>query len=113
MSTEFTSYAHQDLPLKKIKKYAAQYVGVNMAELIGADEDNFPFVIRNSDTDYSVMFSNKYKGMMVHLDDDSVRAYATVQYLIVEHAYPSFDSIADAEAYAVAHHWPRKPPPDA
>ena len=44
MEREFVSYAYQDLPRKKIKKYAAQYEGVDMATLIGADEDNFPFL---------------------------------------------------------------------
>ena len=42
---QFISYAHQDLSRKKIIQYAAQYDGVDMAELLGADEDRFPFVV--------------------------------------------------------------------
>lgn len=112
MPPDFTCYAHQELPLKKIKKYAAQYDGVDMAALIGADEDNFPFLIRGVGDAYTLMFWNKYNGMMEHTDEDSVRAYATVQYLR-EHAYPTFDSLADAEAFALAHNWPRKSRSDA
>ena len=35
MDRVFTSYAYQDLPLKKIKKYAQQYVGVDMTRFLG------------------------------------------------------------------------------
>ena len=112
MDAEFVSYAFQDLPPKKVKKYAEQYKDTNMAELIGADEDNFPFLIRDADGEGSVMFWNKYNGPMIHLDEDSVRHYATVQYLI-EHAYPAFDSLDAANDYAKAHEWPRKPLPDS
>ena len=49
MPPEFKSYAHQNLPPKKIKKYATQYAGVDMAALIGADEDNFPLLISAAD----------------------------------------------------------------
>lgn len=107
MSPEFVCYAHQDLPLKKIKKYAAQYDGIDMAVLIGADEDNFPFLVRSNDGSCTLMFWNKYNGMMEYTDEDPVRAYATDEYLR-EHAYPTFDSFADAEAYAAAHDWPRE-----
>jgi hypothetical protein len=86
-----------------------------MATLIGADEDNFPFLIRNDpngrddDPDaFQVMLWNAYTGMMARLDEDSVRAYATVQYLR-EHAYPTFANFREAERWAVEHNWPRKP----
>ena len=115
MEREFVSYAFQDLPRKKIKKYAAQYEGVDMAALIGADEDNFPFLIRNdpdsSDDDpgaFHVMVWNAYNGMMERLDEDSVRHYATVLYLR-EHAYPTFANFREAEKWSVQHDWPRKP----
>ena len=107
MDEQFVSYAFQDLPRKKVVKYAAQYDGVDMARLMGADEENFPFLIQDGDNDY-VMFWNVYNGMMVHLDEDSVRAYATAKYL-KEHAYPVFASTQDAERWAQEHDWPRKP----
>ena len=78
MAHEFVSYAFQDLPRKKIKKYAAQYLGVDMAALI-----------------------------MALLDEDSVRHYATVVYLR-EHAYPVFAKLCEAEKWAAEHEWPRK-----
>lgn len=46
METEFTSYAFQGFPRKKLKKYALQFHAVDMTQLLGADEDNFPFVAR-------------------------------------------------------------------
>ena len=106
METEFTSYAFQDVPLKKIRKYAVQYEGVNMANLIGADEENFPFLVRAEDECHMVMFWNKCNGPMIHLDEDCVRQYATVQYLL-EHAYPVFDSLHAANEYAMSRDWPR------
>jgi hypothetical protein len=115
MGREFVSYAFQDLLRKKIKKYAVQYEGVDMAALIWADEDNFPFLIRqdpNARDDepyaFQVMVWNAYNGMMAHLDEDSVRHFATVLYLR-EHAYPVFASFREAEKWAVEHEWPRKP----
>jgi len=115
MAREFVSYAFQDLPRNKIKKYAAQYEGVDMAALIGADEDNFPFLIRkdpNARDDepdaFQVMVWNAYNGVMARLDEDSVRHYATVLYLR-DHAYPIFTNIRQAEKWATEHEWPRKP----
>ncbi len=85
-----------------------------MAVLLGADEDNFPFLIRNDgsgrDDDpgaFQVMVWNAYNGMMAHLDEDEVRHYATVLYLR-EHAYPVFASFREAEKWAADHAWPRK-----
>ena len=109
MPTEFESYAHRDLTRKQIKKHAAQYTDVDMFTLIGGDEDNFPFLIRSSpDDEFGVMFWNKTVGFMEYTDEDSVRAYAAVQYLL-DHAFPRFDSFADAEQYSKDHAWPRKP----
>ena len=107
MDTHFTSYAHQTLSHKKIKKYAAQYDGVDMAPLLGADEENFPFLVRDANGDYEAIWWNAYSGFMVQMDDDDVRAFALVQYLF-DRAYPRFDSIEDAEKWSIAHDWPRK-----
>jgi hypothetical protein len=110
MDEPFVSYAFRDLPRKKIVKYAAQYEGVDMARLIGANEENFPFLIQQSDDSYSVMFWNVYHGIMVHLDEDQVRDYATANYLR-KHAYPVFTSSQEAEKWAKENDWPRKPWP--
>lgn len=110
MNEQFISYAFQNLPRKKIVKYAAQYDGVDMARLIGADEENFPFLIQDGGYRYEIMFWNVYNGMMAHLDEDPVRGYATVKYL-KEHAYPVFASPQEAEKWAQEHDWPRRPRP--
>ncbi len=107
----FVSYAHLDLPREKIVKCAQQYDGVAMATLIGADGSNFPFLIRSGDDDYVVMFWTRSCGMMEHTDEDSVRAYATAQFLL-DRAYPVFDTMGDAERYAEEHNWPRGPFPN-
>jgi hypothetical protein len=44
---------------------------------------------------------------MIEMNDDSVEDYAFVGYLL-EHAYPRFESFADAEQWAKDHDWPRK-----
>lgn len=104
--TDFKSYAFQNLSEEEIEKYAKQYEGIDMAKHIGADEDNFPFVIENEDMKMT-MFWNKYSGMLAHLDEDSVSAYATVKYL-KETAYPVLKSIKEAEKYAKDQEWPKK-----
>lgn len=111
MDEQFVSYAFRDLPRKKVVKYAAQYEGVDMAHLMGADEENFPFLIREGEDNYSVMVWNVYNGMTVHLDEDPVRDYATAKYLR-EHAYPTFASPEKAAKWAQEHDWPRKPRPN-
>ena len=63
MRQQYISYAFQDLPRKKIVKYAAQYEGADMACLMGADEENFPFLIRSGDSDYMVMCWNVLVGL--------------------------------------------------
>src|SRR5262249_11521987 len=112
---EFISYAFQDLPRKKVKEYAAQYEGVDIAALIGADEDNFPFLIRcnpNSRDDeadaFQVLVWNAYNGMMAHLGEDPARHYAAAKYMR-EHTYPVFAGFREAARWAVEHDWPRKP----
>jgi hypothetical protein len=114
MTAEFVSYAFQDTSRKKIKKYALQYAGVDMAAVIGADEENLPFLIRHDaecDDDepgaFLVMCWNTYNGIMARLDEDPVREYAVVKYLR-EHGYPAFANFAEAEKWAIDHNWPRK-----
>lgn len=107
MDSQFIDYAFQDLPRKKIVKYARQYEGVNMAEWAGANADRMPFLIQDGPDDFTVMFWNFENGVSMLLDEDSVRHYATVKYLI-EHDVPVFRSTADAEDWAKTHNWPRK-----
>ena len=104
----FVSYAHRDLSRKQIIKCAQQYDGVDMSVLIGADDSNFPFLIRSGDDQYNILFWNRSCGMMEHHDEDSVRAYAAAKYLL-DHGYPVFDSDQDAVKYATEHNWPRGP----
>ena len=106
----FTSYAHQDLDRKKIIKYAKQFDGVDVTQLIGADDSKFPFLVRSDDDTYELLFWNRTCGMMIYIDEDPVRAYATLQYML-ERAYPVFDSIEQAEQWSVAHALPRGPFP--
>jgi hypothetical protein len=105
---KFVSYAFEDLDYNTVKNHSRQYEGVDMAKLIGADEDNFPFLIQADDDEYDLMFWNPYNGIMMRIDEDSVRAYAAKQFF-KDNAYPIFANYAEAEAYAVSHHWPRKP----
>ena len=107
MNTSYKSYAHQDLPITKVKKYAEQFQGVNMWELIGVDEDEFPFLIWNSESDFTVMYWTKHSGMMANVDEDPVRNYAFALWL-EENAHPVFNSINEANQYAEEHDWPRK-----
>lgn len=107
MNKNFQSYAHQDLSLEEIKLYAKQYDDVDMWKLYGMDEDNFPFLIWESEDDYSVMFWSKYSGMMACANDDEVFDYAFASWL-KENAHPVFSSFTDAQAYAEEHKWPRK-----
>jgi len=107
MKEMYQSYAHQELPLSKIKILAKQYNGVDMWELMGKDEDDFPFLIWISDDDYQVMFWSKYNGMMAGLDEDPVRDYAFAHWL-KNNAHPVFGSLEKANKYAEDHQWPRK-----
>ncbi len=107
LDRKFVSYAFEELDCKAVKKYSRQYEGVDMAKLIGADEDNFPFLIKADDDEYDLMFWNKYNGIMMQIDEDSVRAYAAKQFL-KDNAYPVFANYAEAESYASSHNWPRK-----
>ena len=77
-----------------------------MAELIGADEDNFPFVVSVSRNEM-VMLWNKFSGIIAFCNEDPVMNYAIIQYL-KNNAYPQFGSIEEAEKYSLDHNWPRK-----
>ena len=107
MTERFKSYAHQDLPVKEIKKLAIQYQDTDMWALHGMDEDYFPFLIWTDEDDYQIMFWSKYDGMMAYLDEDPVRNYAFAVWL-KESAHPIFKTLAEAEKFAEEREWPRK-----
>ena len=104
-SREFTSYAHQDLSGEEIIEFSRQYHGINMAELIGADEAHFPFVIQDGKL-VTICYWEPQSGIVIRRDEDPVRVYATQMHLR-DKAYPVFDSMEEAEAYAIEHNWPR------
>jgi len=109
MNKSNNNYANQELSIEEIRKYAEQYEGVNMWELTGIDENEFPFLIWNSEKDFVVMYWTKHSGMMANADDDPVRNYAFAIWL-KENAHPIFESIVEAEKYADTHGWRRKQP---
>jgi hypothetical protein len=103
---DIVSFAcRDDLSRKKVVKLARQYEGIDMASLMGADDENFPFVIEGEVG--RAWFWNAYNGIVSWIDEDPVRSYATIQYLR-DNAYPIFKTIEDAERYAKERDWPRK-----
>jgi len=108
MKSKLKSYSDQALSDGQIRELARQYDGIDMATLIGANENNFPFIVKISGDESIVMMWNKPNGMMAVADDDPVRMFATVQFLR-EKAYPEFDSLEEAEEYARKQNWPLDP----
>lgn len=108
MKTKLQSYSNQDLSRAQIRELAHQYDGIDMTELLGADENNFPFIVRIHNDEPIVMMWNKPNGMMAVAEDDPVRLFATIQYLR-DNAYPEFGSLEEAKEYACNHNWPLDP----
>jgi hypothetical protein len=101
------SYAFQDLPRKRIKKLAAQFSDEEVRQSLGEDDHNRAFIFEQPDGTASVMRWNAFNGPMIILDDDSVRAYAQLDYLR-RHGYPCFRSLDEIQIHAERHSWPRK-----
>ena len=101
------SYAFQDLPPKRIKKLAALFSVAEVRESLAEDDDHRAFIFEPAGSAASVMFWNAFHGPMAVLDDDSVRAYAQLDFLR-RHGYPCFHSLDEIHAYAERHSWPRK-----
>ncbi len=101
------SYAFQDLPRKRIKKLAAQFSDDEIRQSLGEDDDNRAFIFEQPGGTPSFMLWNAFNGPMGILDDDSVRAYAQLDYLR-RHSYPCFRSLDEVHTYAEQHSWPRK-----
>jgi hypothetical protein len=101
------SYAFQDLPPKRIKKLAAQFSDAEIQESLFEDDDNRLFIFETPGGTAEVMVWNAFNGPMTILDEDSVRAYAQLDYLR-RHGYPSFHSFDDVQVHAEKYSWPRK-----
>lgn len=105
--SDFASYAFRELSQQETADFSRQYEGVDMAKLMGANEDLFPFLIQDSGSEFTVMWWSKVDGMKTILDEDPVRVHATVAYL-QEHAYPVFQNLDEAKQWAIDHDWPRQ-----
>lgn len=102
---KFISYADQELTREEVIQHALQYEIVNMAELIGANEDHFPFIVDDGDV-LSICFWNLFSGITLELYEDPVLMYAVQKYL-KDNAYPVFKSFKEAKAYSIKRDWPR------
>lgn len=98
------SYAFQDLSRKRIKKLAARFTDDEIRASLNEDAENIAFIYEDS-TETSVMYWNAFSGPMTVLDEDSVRAYAQLEFLR-RHGYPVLHSTAEIESYATRHNWP-------
>ena len=102
----FQSYVGQTIDPEKIPSLALQYRKIDMAELLGADEKHFPFLIQTSPNECQLMWWNPQRGASPMNLEDQVLAYATARYLR-EHAYPVFPDSAAAQQWARTHDWPK------
>jgi hypothetical protein len=101
------SYAFQDLPPKRIKKLAAQFSDAEIKDSFREYGNDPLFLLDEPDGTASLMIWNAFNGPMALVDEDSVRAYAQIDYLR-RHGCPSFHSIEEVHAHAEKHSWPRK-----
>ena len=106
MNKNYKNYDSERLPIEDIKKFAKQYEEVDVWELIGEDENEFPFLIWNSEIDFNVMYWSKREGIIPFTYKDPVLNYAFAIWL-KENAHPVFKSLEDAEKYAMDRDWPR------
>ena len=96
------SYAHQTLPEKRIKKLAAKFTDEEIRASLQEDAENRAYIDEQANC---VGYWNAYNGPMLVMDDDSVRAYAQLEFLR-RHRYPSFRTDAQVRGYAKEHGWP-------
>ena len=102
----FQSYAHQSLSFEQLTQYAKQYQDIDMWQLLGQDENNFPFLIGSDERDFCIVYCSKRQGIIKHHDDDPVRYYAFADWLN-NNAHPVFATLEEAEKYAADREWPR------
>jgi Xaa-Pro aminopeptidase len=101
------SHAHQSLPRKRIKKLAAQFSDDEIRASLHEDDENRAFIYQYREGYEVIGYWNAYNGPMIMLDDDSVRAYAQLEYLR-RNGHPTFKSDDEVSTYATAKGWPRK-----
>jgi hypothetical protein len=102
----FQSYAQQRLDFEQIQHYAQQYHDVDMWQLLGQDENYFPFLIGSNERDFCIVYWSKRQGIITYHDDDPVRYYAFADWLN-NNAHPVFAMLVEAENYAADREWPR------
>lgn len=102
----FITYHHQNLSIQQIVDYAQQYTDVDMWQLIGQDENNFPFLIGTNQANYRIVYWSKQQGIINYDDADPVRYYAFAEWLD-NNAHPVFATLAEAERHALEREWPR------
>ena len=99
-------HALKDLSRKRIRKFAARFTDDEIRTSLDEDSENIAFIYEDS-REARVMYWNAFNGPMAMLDEDSVRAYAQLEFLR-RHGYPVLHSTEEIEAYATLHNWPRK-----
>lgn len=102
----FITYRQQNLSAKQIAIYAQQYTDVDMWQLIGQDENYFPFLIGTNRQNYRIVYWSKKHGIINHHDADPVRYYAFAEWLD-NNVHPVFATLAEAERHALEREWPR------
>ena len=89
-----------------VAKAIKQYADVDMWELTGKSETAFPFLIWQSESDFSIMYWTRHSGMIPRVDNDPVRNYAFAIWL-KDNVHPVFANLAEAMHYALECEWPR------
>jgi len=109
--SDLISYALRELSPRQIKEFAGQYEGIDMIELMFDGNQIHPFLMRIDD-DYVTQAWDEVRGPTHLWDEDSVRAYATVEFL-KRNGFPKFENYQDAVSWAAQNGWPTDsvPPP--
>lgn len=89
-----------------IRNAAQAYADVDMWEFTGKSETEFPFLIWQNESDFTIMYWTRHSGMMPRVDNDSVRNYAFAMWL-KDNVHPVFANLAEAMQYALEREWPR------
>lgn len=99
------SWAHQDLPHKKVKKYAATLTEDEVRSVVDADvKQGLVPVIVGSELEscqrYAIQDIEGWREfrIMGEMNDDPVWDYAVTKY-VFEHGFQRFESISALESY--------------
>lgn len=96
------SFAHRSLPLKKIKKLAAQFSERDIQASLPTSVERC-YLFETADGGAVVGFWSD-NGPRILMDDDSVRAYAQHEYLRLR-GQPTFSSDSELNEYASKAGW--------